>query len=365
MADKYWTGAGTNTNWNSSPTTNWANATYNGSNGNQTAPSAGDRVFFDANSGTGAAVWNVSISLTGLDCTGSRNQVTHNTGITMTITAGDVILPDGAGGSYTAAATNSTFTFTNTSGTVHLKTNGATITGFTRSGVGGTTQLTSDCNCSFNTTSTGISLTGGTIDLNSKTLTVPILSITGASARAITGAGAIVINNTLATPGAPLAFTGSNFTLPSFTATTTISGTHDGVLSYTFATLALTWGPLVIAANSGKGQKSLLGASALTFASITISGQNDIVWPAAATYTVTGAFNVSGSPTASTHMACAAVTTQTFSVGAASSINWAVMRGITFTGAGGITCRNSLDSGNNTGVVIAPPSGVAPNRCHL
>ena len=45
--------------------------------GNQTAPVAGDSVFFDGDSGTGAVTWNTSISLATLDCTGSKNPITN------------------------------------------------------------------------------------------------------------------------------------------------------------------------------------------------------------------------------------------------------------------------------------------------
>lgn len=365
MADKYWVGGGTNTNWNSSPTTNWANSD-NGT-GNQTAPAAGDRVFFTSNSGTGASVWNTSISLTMLDCTGSKNVVTHNNSVTFTITAGNVILPTGAGGSYTAGGTAATFTFTNTTGTCQFNTNGFTITGFTRSGVGGTTQLTGDCNAAFNTTSTGLSLTGGTLDLNGYTITAPIFSITGAGTRAITGAGGITINNTNASAATPLNITGSGFTLPSFTATTTLSGQHDGVHTFTF--FGLTWGPLVVNANGsfpaglGKGTKNT-GSATSTFASVTVNGPVSLIWAASATNTVTGAFNTIGSPGNIAYIAAGAVSQQAIAVGAASTLNWCALRGIVFSGAGSITAKNSLDFGNNGGITsISPPSGVAPNRC--
>lgn len=369
MADKYWTGDGSNTNWNSSPKTNWANASFNGSNGNQTAPAAGDRVFFDANSGTGAAVWNVSISLTGLDCTGSRNLVTHNSGITLTFTAGNVILPTGAGATYTAGALTSTFTFSATSGTQQFNTNGFQITGFTRSGVGGTTQLTSNCSCQWNTTGAGPALTGGTLDLNGYTLTTAAFTTSGTGVRQLTGSGAIIINNTAATAVTVLSVAGSNFSLTGLTAPITFSGQHDG--QFTVAFNALSWPAVTFLGNGsyagglGKGQY-VLGATNNTLASLTINAPNNVILPASNTQTITGALNTVGSYGNYVFLAAPANTPATLSIGSASSLNYCLLRGITFSGAGAAAGLNAIDLGCNTNATLTPPAiGIGRSRLAL
>lgn len=82
MAAKFWVGGGTNTNWNSSPVTNWANSS--GGAGNQVAPTVSDDVTFD---GVGASSNGASI----ISATQSVLSLTFTTGYTNTVTANAVL----------------------------------------------------------------------------------------------------------------------------------------------------------------------------------------------------------------------------------------------------------------------------------
>src|SRR6266404_6237711 len=182
-ASKFWVGGGTNTNWNSSPTTNWANSS--GGAGNQTAPTTGDDVFFDANSGTGAANLNVAISLSSFIMTGSRNTITLS-GVAITISVGDFLVPTGVGGTFNLAGTPSLI-FTGTSGTQHITSGGFTLPNLTFNGVGGTFQFQD--NVITTTNSGGITLTNGTLDTQSFTVSSQTFSSNNSNVRVLKGSG--------------------------------------------------------------------------------------------------------------------------------------------------------------------------------
>ena len=132
----------------------------------------------------------------------------------------------GTGTTFVTSNPASAITFASTSGTKTITTNGVAINkALTFNGVGGTWQLANDL--VSNTTSAGITLTAGTLNLNSKNLTTRSITTSGSSTRALAfGASGKII------------LTGNNSTIfNSDTATgLTVSGSANIESDYTGST---------------------------------------------------------------------------------------------------------------------------------
>src|SRR6185312_12239423 len=115
MADRYWVG-GTAT-WNATAGTKWS--TTSGGGGGASVPTASDRALFDGNSGSGTVTVGATGSPTCLDlvCTGFTGAISGNP----LSVAGSVTLGSGM------TATSLVLSFTATSGTKTLTSNGKTI----------------------------------------------------------------------------------------------------------------------------------------------------------------------------------------------------------------------------------------------
>lgn len=256
MGSVFWVGGGVSTNWNSisATQTNWS-LTSGGTNLTSTLPTTGDDAIFDGNSGTGASVWNVAVSLRSLDCNGSKNLVTQNGGITITITGDDASapggttlrLPNGAGATFTATSNSSLFSFT---GSTNALTSTVICSGKTIGAL--TINLTDAGNTakiligdSFSMLALGVlTLTDGALDFNNQNSTLGSLSSSNSNVRAITlGSGTMTL--TIPT-GNPWVFTTvTNLTFTSTGSTVNFAATGTGIRSFfwgglTFATMNIT-----------------------------------------------------------------------------------------------------------------------------
>jgi hypothetical protein len=346
LSSKFWVGGGTNTNWNSSPTTNWA-ATSGGA-GNQTAPATGDSVFFDGNSGTGASVWNTAISLVTLDCTGSKNPITHGS-VLITLTAGNLVLPTGVGGSYTASSSAAAFTFTATTGTQQITTNGGKPGSMTFNGAGGTFQLQDNLALLVNSSAI-INLTAGTFDGQTFTVNTPAFQSTGASTRALVGSGTWTIGTANVTGviwQVSSVLTVSSFTSSINAASTTASGR-------TFAGGNLTYqGTLSIGASTG-GVFAISNAN--TFHTLAVTGPNFISLNGNTTLSVAPAIaGSSGNAIGFGTSSPGTPTTLSVASGTA-TFSWCAFRDILCSGGATFTATNSFDLGGNTGISISAPA---------
>jgi hypothetical protein len=81
MAERYWVGGGSSTNWNATGSTNWS-ATSGGAN-NASVPGSSDTVFFDENSGAGESKISANVTVISLDCTGFTGTLSHGSGVTL------------------------------------------------------------------------------------------------------------------------------------------------------------------------------------------------------------------------------------------------------------------------------------------
>lgn len=167
MANRFWVGGGSTTDWSATANTNWA-ATSGGA-GNQSVPGSADDVFFDAASGAGTAKIDAGFagSIKSFDSTGFTG--THNfNSQTLTIVGGAANNVCKFDTTHTGP-TNGTLSFTITAAkTTSLTTNGKAVDFINMSGsaaTGGTLQLQDAL-----TINASMSPNGGTLDTNGKTV---------------------------------------------------------------------------------------------------------------------------------------------------------------------------------------------------
>ena len=207
MANIYWVGgAGT---WNISSTTNWASSS-GGTGGTGTVPTAADNVFFDSGSGTPGTV-TMTGALLCLNITVSVTGWTFATGTTPTLAiSGNLALTSG-----TTWTSTGTITFNSTASQTITTASTAFSCGITFDGVGGTWQLQDALTIGSGRT---VTLTNGTLDLNSNTLTTGVFSSSNSNTRTLAfgTTGRIVL-------------TGLNTTI--WTTSTTTGLTYSGTLS--------------------------------------------------------------------------------------------------------------------------------------
>ena len=193
MADRYWVG-GTGS-WSSTNTANWSDSS--GGAGGASVPTAADNVFFDANSNVGTGAFTVTMANSPRVC----NDFTAS-GLDGTMTLAGAIIGLTVSGSLTFQATNFVRTYTGTT-TFNATTTGKTVTtngvafgaAVTFDGVGGGWILQNAM--SIGGTNQTTTLTNGTLDLASYTLSTGRFSSSNSNTRTIAfGTGNITCTGT-------------------------------------------------------------------------------------------------------------------------------------------------------------------------
>jgi hypothetical protein len=230
MADRYWVlGTGS---WSSTNTVNWS--ATSGGLGGASVPTASDNVFFDANSNVGTGAFTVTMAnsprvcndftASGLD----GSMFLAGSGIALTVS-----------GSLTFQATNFTRQYSGTT-TFNATTTGKTVTtngvafggAVTFNGVGGAWTLGSALTMGSTRTAT---LTNGTLDLQSYTLSTGSFSSSNSNTRTIAfGTGNITCT------GTGTAFTVSNGTNLTTTGTQVVNVTSTGSTGITVSVDSLS-----------------------------------------------------------------------------------------------------------------------------
>ena len=163
MANRYWVGGGSSTNWNATGNTNWS-ATSGGAN-NASVPTSADDVFFDASSGSGTAVVNgASQSVRSFDCTGYTGTLSFNTGTALVVAGVEQACILSSGMTLTMNS-GSSIDFTAIGGTNTLTSNGKVIRNIEISGVSKVLKLTDNL-----TLTSFFTLTSGVLNRNNKSL---------------------------------------------------------------------------------------------------------------------------------------------------------------------------------------------------
>jgi len=176
---RYWVG-GTG-NW--SDTAHWSDSS-NGAGG-FSVPTATDDVYFDANSGVGTATVDVAASTKNLDFTGYTGTFAGTAALNI---AGSLKMASGMTRTYTGAIT---FSATSTGNTITLagKTLGGSVT-FNNSSGGWTLQD------AFNVGTATITLTSGSLDTNSQTITCGVFSSSNSNTRSLTLGSSLITCST-------------------------------------------------------------------------------------------------------------------------------------------------------------------------
>jgi hypothetical protein len=251
------------------------------------------------------------------------------------------------------ASTNVMF-FGATSGTQQITTNGKTLDFPLTFGNGGTRRLQDALTMGSTRTAT---LSGGTLDLNGKTLTVGTAFTTATGTKNLTFNGGTLVCPTAAT-------TAFNNAAP--TNFTTTAGTGTGVISMTAATAKTFVGGgstfNCTLNQGGAGALTITGSN--TFSNITNTVQPaSVLFTAATTNTFTN-FSLSG--TAGNLITIGSVTAASHTLskasGTVSSDFLSISRSTATGGAGWYAGANSTDGGNNSGwIFTAPPAPSAGN----
>jgi hypothetical protein len=353
VADRYWVGGGSSTNWNATGNTNWASSS--GGANNQSVPTTGDTVIFDANSGSGVSVMNLSVSLVKMDAHAFTGTLTHNGSITITITgaaADSVRLPNT--GTYTAAATSSLFTLTSTSGTTDITSNGKRFGALTMNGVGGTFRILDAIRVDAVQNSI-VTLTNGSFNANNFNVTAHAFSSSNSNTRTLTmGSGTWTIGGNVS--NGTTVWTTSTTTGLSFNKdTANLVVPSNGLAgSRTFIGGGLTFNVITIDSNTGKGVFGISGGA--IFSSMSVGAGVYLQWGTSGTHQITSAFTFTGTSSLPITMASGADgTAATLLCTGTCSLTWGAVRDMTFSG-GTMTGTNVLDLGNNTGISVSTPA---------
>lgn len=216
MADRFWVGGGSSTNWNATGNTNWS-ASSGGVN-NASVPGASDNAIFDANSGSGT----VTIGSTSRSCINFDASASGNT------FAGSSTLA--VSGSF-AIGSGTTWNYT---GTINLTPTGPTTVAFggkthggavNFSGSGGSWTLQD----AFSITGT-LTLLTGAIDANTKAINAGTFSSSNSNTRSLN-----LTNSTMTLSGSGTIWNASTSTNMSVTITgATLVSSYSGSNSRTF-----------------------------------------------------------------------------------------------------------------------------------
>lgn len=195
---------------------------------------------------------------------------------------------------------------------------------------------------------------------NNNTVALVNFSGTGTGTRTLNmGSGTWTFTNT----GSAIVWDMTTITNLTFNAgSSTISILGTPTLARTFIANTLTYGTVSIGATTN-GVNFSIQTGSPTFGTLNITAPNVVTFPTT-TVTITNAFNWTGSAfNSAIYIASSnAVTVAPISVGANSTIVWAALARITFSGAGTVTTTNSLNLGGNTNANITGPSGGSGGR---
>lgn len=316
MANRYWVGG--SGQWSTSNTANWA-ATSGGAGG-VSVPTSADNAIFDSNSATSSASVLINASSVCLNLSISNSFITINTGTSPALSVyGNLTIS-----TLITWNLNTQISMLSTTTGNTIQTSGTSITGgLFFNGTGGAWQL-QDAMTAPGT----FTLAAGSLDLNSKTLSVLTFNSNSSSTRSllncatitVTGSGAVCWNMGTVTgftlSGTPVV----SFTYSGATASTVTNGTLTAATAFSFNFTA--------------------GTYSLTFGQVVNGGANNVNFTGfAGTWTGPNGMLLYGNLTLSTGMTLTAATgTFTFSATTSQTItnNGKTMDfPITFNGVGG------------------------------
>lgn len=354
-ASRFWVGGGSSANWSAVTNTNWGSVTN--TRNNSSVPGSADDVFFDgAANGAVNSTCSANITIKSMDFTGWANTLTHSSAVVITIAGVSAVCKYSTGMGLTISAGSSTVTFTATSGTAVLTSNGKSGPAITMNGAGGTLQFADNYTTSQNASL--LTLTAGTIDLNGKAFTIGQLSSSNSNARTIksTVAGT-VLTVVRGTAGASVVdFATSTNAVIDQSIPWTIALGMNSTNASTFAGGGLTFG-VVTWTNPQAQILTVTGSS--TFGSFAFSGgvASTLSLTVGTTQTITKANGFVSGAAAGTHLIVQASSgSATVSSPQVQQCNFLTLTGVVATQATTFYAASSTDSGGNTNWVF----GTAP-----
>jgi hypothetical protein len=355
MANRFWVGGGSSTNWSATANTNWA--TTSGGANNASVPGTTDVAVFDANSGSGTSVISASTAIQGLDTTNYGGTIQHNSSVTLTLNTGSAsTLILGTGMTYSPLATSSIITTTNTSGTADITSNGKRLAALTINGVGGTTRLL-DALRVDSTSGAVLTLTNGVFNANNFNVTAYIVSSSNSNTRTLTmGSGTWTIGGNVSVGTQIWVFTTTTgLTFTANTANIVVAANATTGAARVFAGGGLSY-PNTLTLNTQSAGSTLSLTGANTFGTVVINPGNAFFPPAAATTTITNAPTWTGTQ-ANPILIGSGGSAATLSIASGSAtLTWGGLCGIAATGGATFIATNTFDFGSNSGWSISPPA---------
>lgn len=322
------------------------------------APTTGDTIICDANSGAANLTINVAISLARFDCQGGTGlftgTVTHNA-FTLTITGSGVgAFRLSPGMNYVTPATTSLVAFTLTSGIAQLTGAGQTFAAITMNGAGGTVQQQD--NLLVNAVANAIwTLTAGTWDCNGKNTTVCTASLSNANVRALIMGGVFTVGGNVGTNQTPWnCGTTTNFTLTPNAGSFAVLGPLAAVVGWSFAFGTISYPSWTFNARSVAGSVVVTGTP--TFAALTIGSGWAFIFSTVGTIIVTSAFTWTGTAGAPIMLIASQVNAGTAinCPSGSCSLQWGVIMNVTGGGGAAFNATDVLALGA-PGWVVTPP----------
>lgn len=353
MADRYWVGGGSSTNWSATGNTNWA-ASSGGAN-NASVPATGDNVFFDANSGTGNSVISASQSIGTLDCTGYTGTLTSNSGTTLTVDGASGVIKFGSGMTMALHA-NATIAITGASGTITITSNGKTVTNLTINAPGGLVQLADALRVEAATGGPTLTLTAGHFDANDQDVYANNVAGSGSTTRTLSmGSGTWRLTRPTGSAQLWSFTTTTNLTFNKETANIIFTGPGSSTLNGQFAGGGLTYNDVTFEAPAAGVARTTLISGANTFAHLNIGAG----WSVAlsANQTISNAPTWAGTPSQPIlFYGSDQFTARTISVASGIvSLAWGILQNITGAGGATFTSVNTMSLGGVTGWTVNKP----------
>lgn len=197
--------------------------------------------------------------------------------------------------------------------------------------------------------------TGCILDFSANNNNITLNAVGGFSG---TGSGTRTLNMgngtwTLSNAGGVFTIaTSTNLTFNANSSTLSFTGTGNRQISPSGKTFNIV---SVGAGVTGSAVSSFQVAQAGTFTTFNVTAPNYLTFSGGATLTVTNAFTWVGSSSSPLGLASNGATlSATIAAAASSSMSWAGIRDMTFTGSP--TASSSLDLGHNSGITITPPA---------
>lgn len=316
-------------------------------------PATGDAIVFDAGSSGKTFTMEAAYSVASLVMSNATTAVWTQNNFTLTVTGNTFTLL--ASATYAPTANGRLVTFTSTSGTTAITSAGKTFSSVSFNGAGGTFQLQDNMSVS----SIGATLTSGTLDLNTKTLTSPLVTMSGSTTRVFNCGVGGTFSWTNTAGGTGFDASGTNISTDGNCTISAPAVTAVGSRVIALGT-SLTYAALTATQTAAAAFPQLIiTGTTPTITTLTLNGPLYFAITTGMTLTAT-TFNITGTSTTPVSVVNSSLAgvAATFNV-TNSTMTWAAFTNITF-GTSAVSPTNCFNLGGNTfngGTCTAPSGG--------